>query len=429
VRIAHRSGKEPAMHRPLLPCFAVLATLTAVALLSAASTVRVPGVAPLASDAGDAANRTLAYRFYEAANAVIASGDPTGLIALLADEFVDATSPPDAEPDRETLVRRLLVLHSTAPDLRLDAETVATVDDLAIAQVRVDGAVVPLVAGPRFNTPWVPWGPVDVLRIVNGQIVERRGPLLDPIPVIPAVQLQVGLDLPSPDLQTLTITRVMLSPGARHAATARDGPRLILAESGTVALDTRPEEPFPDANHLSQTLKDGEHVSLPSRANILVTNRGSTPATVLDVSIAAEPFSDAAPVAAGQPREPGVIVDNLADHLLIPIPAGPAILTIDRLHLASGIRLGEIALDGPALLRVEAGELDLTATGEMPWVGAIAVEPSATGVEATMSAGGGALLVGTREVDIRVSATRSATLLIVALRPADEAPRDVVPSG
>ena len=415
------------MRRSVLPWFVVLAVLTALALMATAAALRMPDAPPVSATAADAANRALTYRFYEAANVVIASGEPADLTALVAEDFVDTTAEPDSEPDRETLVDRLLILHITAPDLRLAAEAVAAAGEIAVAQIRVDGAVAPLLGGHRLDVGWIPWGPVDVFRIVDGRIVERRGPPLDPVSFFSDLQLQATLDLPSPDLQTLTVARITLEPGARYAAPILDGPRLMLAESGAVNLETT-SGPLSQVPKVSpHPLAGGEHVTLAARTGVVVTNQGTTPAVLLDIAIAAVPFTDAATERRRPAQQMGVIVEYLADHLLITVPARPAILTIDRVHLSS---VGQVTWTpglGPMLLHVEAGEFDLSATGDIPWIAAGAGERSAMAMEASLLPGDGVLLSAGAAAVVRGAAQDPATLLIVALLPSDTASGDDAP--
>jgi hypothetical protein len=404
------------MRRIVLPCIAALAVLTAVALLSTAAAIRGPRLAPLPATRDDAASRALAYRFYEAANAVIASGDPAGLENMLAAEFTDTASAPDAEPDRDALIRRLLTVHATAPEVQLLAETVAIDADLAIVHVRVLEPHRP-ATGPGLADDWVPWGSVDVFRMAGDRIVERRGPALDPVPATLGSRFRVELDLEPPHLRSLTITRLVLDPGVRHVAPALDGLRLMLAESGTVYIAVPEGSPLAQADALGRPLSAGEHVLPPSRAEVVVTNRGSTPAVLLDVSLVAPAFAEGRPRVPASPSAASVQVEVLASDLLIDVPGRSFVLTLDRLLLAPGDRLDVPKQNGPALLHVEAGEVELHATGDVPWISAGGGERSAAGVEAILASGGGALLSAGASADLRPGARDTMTVLIVALHP------------
>jgi hypothetical protein len=218
-----------------------------------------------------------------------------------------------------------------------------------------------------------------------------------------------------------------LEPGARYAVPTLDGPRLILAESGAVSLETTSGWPSQVPKVSARPLASGEHVSLESRTGVVVANQDTTPAVLLDVTIATVPFTDAAPVSSAPLQQAGVIVEYLADHLLITVPARPAILTIDRVHLSSGGQVSWTPSPGPNLLHVEAGELGLTATGDIPWIASGAGERSAKGMEASLLPGDGVLLSAGAAADVRVGTQGPAILLIVALLPSDTASGDDAP--
>ena len=413
--MTRRQREEVAVRRWFHLATGLLAALTAVALLGAAIAVRPPGLPAAADRRGEAANRALAYAFYDAANLAIADGDPAPLAALLAPGFVDRSLPPDREPDGDGLVRRLLAVRAAAPEARLVAEAVAADGDLVVVAVHAGGAVSSPFLGLRLDAERAAWGPVDVFRIADGRIAERRAAVDHGVPV---PLLRVVLDVPPPALRILAVARLTLAPGAVHAAPALSGPRLVLAETGAVAVEpaatgSAPAPPTP--------LRAGEHILLDPRAGFAVQNTGPSAAVVLDIAIAEPP--PAGP--GGVPPAPvgeGVAIEVLATDLLVAVPSRSAVLAVGRATLGPGERLAWAPAAGPVLLHVEAGAPDLAITGSAPWVGGSVGRRSAAGVTAALVPGGGALLEPGAEVEIRAALDGPTTLLVLTLLPADERP-------
>lgn len=119
----------------------------------------------------------VAYRFYDAVNAVLRSGDTAPMAALLAPEFVDTSRSNGRTVGRTELLDGLVRLRSLAPELTL------RVDDVSMPSARAEVVVHLTVAGigiasflglaPPAELANGGWGPVETLRIVDGLVVER----------------------------------------------------------------------------------------------------------------------------------------------------------------------------------------------------------------------------------------------------------------
>ena len=101
------------------------------------------------------------------------------------------------------------------------------------------------------------------------------------------------------------------------------------------------------------------------------------------------------------------------------MPSPSAVLALGRATLDRGERLAWASAAGPVLVRVEAGELELAATGSIPWVDGSVGRRSAAGVEAVLASGGGALLDAGAAAEVRAGPGGPATLLVLTLLPAD----------
>ena len=398
------------MRRPVLPIAAVLAAVTALTLAGAALAIRPPGVPDDAGDMRQAANRALVASFYDAANAAIATGDAAPLATLLDPGFVERGSDSGEESGRDGLIRRLLAIHAAAPDVRLAVAAMAADGDLVIAHVRVSDPDPATFLGLRLDAAWTPWGPIDVFRTRDGRIVERSGPVGDPAPATP--DFRVALDVPAPEMRSLSVARVTLQAGARYEAAGQSGPRVVFVETGAIAVEV---VPIAASATPATILAAGDHLRLPVNAGFVVQNTGSSSAVLVEVALAARPFAErASPPMAPSPPSGGT-VQTLAADLLIALPAQSTVLSIGRMTLQPGERLGWAAAAGPVLLHVEAGTVDLAATGSVPWVQGVAQERTAAGVEAVLDRGGGVLLEAGGTVEVHAAPNIPATLLVVTL--------------
>jgi quercetin dioxygenase-like cupin family protein len=419
--------KERPVRRSYLPLASALSALTAIALIAAALAIRPPGV-PAASDGPlEARNLALVHRFYAAANLVIAEGDLEPLAAVAAPALVAV--PAGADPGRANLARRLLALHATVPTLRLAVEAVAVDGDQALVRVGTETARVSAFLGLGVVEQPDLWGPVDVLRIDAGRVVEledggRDAGLLEPA-------LAAPFDAPF-GARRLVLQRVALAPGAGYLAGAVDGPRLLILEAGTVAVEARPSATYAAPG---MTLSTGQYLALRPNAGHEVRNNGEGPATLLDV-YAFGPQNALRPdgPAASTPDQ-GVAVQILAGGLTTELPGGRVVLAVGRATLPPGARLTWAEAAGPVLLHVEAGAAILDPGGGVAWTLDASGRLVTLGDD-PLAAGDGALVVAGNAVALRAAADAPATLLVVTLLPAggpeptvDQATGTPVPCG
>jgi predicted ester cyclase len=147
----------------------ILATLTALALLGAAS-LREAQVAP----PPESASAAVVLHFYDAVNDALRTGDMAALDAVVAPGFVEHEPlPGGTPPDRAGLGRYLTALRATFPALRLTVEAVSAEGDLVMTRVGVRGDEGGLFLGIPLTRRVPTWGRVERFRVLDSRIVER----------------------------------------------------------------------------------------------------------------------------------------------------------------------------------------------------------------------------------------------------------------
>ena len=376
------------MRRSPIPLIAaVLAAVSAITLLRAAQAI----TAGLPMDEPIATNRALAYRFYEAVNVALLTGDTGPFGGLVTDDYAE----PDhagAEPGAEGLRQRLAALHATHPDLELVVTDVLVRRNLVVARLDVRGGTEASFAGaPLSGTP-PPWGPIDFLRVDDGRIAERRSAGAIAPHLLPLWEAQ--LDDP-PVVAQLALARLSLAPGGTTSELRNPGPALIAVESGTlriaVAAGTGPN-PETVANARGHTdavgqeataLDPGEPIVLPIATPYTLRNDGPTTAVALVVALfqrvsseraapaltPAEAASVAlllhglAPAWNGTTAKPGITVRYLGGGPLYGLPSAAMVLAGGRVTLPPGSSLPLPATAGTTLLAVEAGAGEIAIEG------------------------------------------------------------------
>ena len=221
------------MRKPIAPCACVLALLTgawfgqAYILFAPSEPVGAVGT-PSQLVAGTA------WRFYDAIDRLLRTGDHAALRDVVAPDFVNHTDEPDAASGRDGLVTYLASLRATHPALRLVPEEVIAEGDRAVARLVLsgdaDGAILGLpLAGLS------PWPRIDVVRVRGDQIVERWGNPAGHTPsstlYMESLRVTDGGDL------VPVLERVTVAPGARDRTSPGRAPR---SSSWSRAASTSP---------------------------------------------------------------------------------------------------------------------------------------------------------------------------------------------
>jgi SnoaL-like protein len=160
------------MHRPWL--------FVAVLVLAASSV----GVAGLSASLDPApASRTSSSsgvftvrRYYEAANELIATGDPAALKEIFHPAMIDHSPPPAGPGGYGGIEGYLTYLHAIDPNIRLEPGAVVDDGQQIVAEVTVVATSLFLPLGLALGDPTTIWPSVEIFRVTEQRIVERRSP-------------------------------------------------------------------------------------------------------------------------------------------------------------------------------------------------------------------------------------------------------------
>ena len=418
--------RRPAI--PLLTC--VLATVTALALLGAATTLRPPPVAT--NPAG--ASRAVVHRFYDAVNDVLRTGDASALDAVVAAYLV---THPGALPDTHSglpgLERHLAALRASYPALRLTVEDLIVEGDRAVARVRSAGVAPGEFLGLPLADTSPPWGTVDLLWLADGRIAEFWS--VGGAPVLVEELQRIRLGSQSPSRPVVALARTTFAPGGWEARVA-DEERILYVETGALAVTldarfpaaaqlawVRGEGPGGPADPLAPgaalTVPTGGLVALPAGSHYAIRNEGGTPAVALDLTLIAlvAPIDLAYP--GGGPTPTGrIVVRPLAGWTTTDLASAASTrIAFGRATLAPEATLALGDAVGPVLLAVERGTVVLATGGGGAWVQSGQQRANRKVTAARLDTGDGSLVPLGTAVTLRASGAEPAAILVVTITP------------
>jgi hypothetical protein len=415
------------------PLSILLAVATGAALSDTVAVVQAPLPAVVQTQTTAAAVRA----FYEAANAVLRTGDASALGAGVPADFVDHADLPGVAPDRAGLGRYLASLHDAAPGARLTVADLTAVGDWAMARVVVVGAEAGTFLGVPLAGSVPVWGRVDAFRVGGGRVRERWGEGEGLLCLAAMGRLPLGARLPP--LAGVLLERVTLGPGDRVAGPPLES-RLIAVEAGTLTVALDPASagqalaaaggaaggpPRVVAPGTTVDLSGGDLLALAAPIRYILRNDDAEPATALVAAVFAPndprragsnpPSTSAYP---GTPWPPGVSAEAKAGGVVTEVPGGAVVAGIGRATLAPGTRLGAFAAPGPVLLAVEGGTLDFVATEGAVWVSRGADGSNDAARTGALAVGDGALLSSDDAVTLRNLGADPAVVLVLTIAPA-----------
>jgi len=413
-------GAQNAPRSAVLLLTCALGLATGLALLGAATALREQPVADLRPTD---ANVAVARRFYAAANHALRTGDPTSLDDLVAVNLAEHPARPVGGGGRSGLVSALLARRAAFPGLRLAVEALHPVgDDRVLAHVRAEGPAAGSFLGLGVPPELGAWGPLEVLRIADGWVVERWDGRPDSALFEPLGWAALPANPQSTASSSLVLLRLNLAPRASVQVETGAGPQFVVVEVGAATVES--EAGVPGRPLL---LAAGNTYFTPSGAPYALRNPGSFPAQTLVVRLLA--LEETTPGVAGAhpvakppidwkalpaTRTPGVATQILTGVGGVQPPAGGR-LAVGRIRLAPGADLALSGADGPLVVAVETGEVEVAVADGRVWgTGADGrVWPPLT--RASLTAGDGARLSAGAGATLRADTKEPAVLLVVTL--------------
>ena len=412
-------GAQNAPRSTVLLLTCALGLVTGLGLLGVATALREQSVAALRPTD---ANVAVARRFYAAANHALRTGDPASLDDLVAVDLAEHPARSVAGGGRFGLVSALRARRAAFPGLRLTVEALHPVgDDRVLAHVRAEGPAAGSFLGLGVPPELGAWGPLEVLRIADGRVVERWGGRPDSVLFESLGGATLPASPPSPGSSSLDLHRLHLAPRASVQVETGAGPELVVVEDGAITV-----EPQAGVRDRPVALAAGDTFDTPRGAPYVLRNPGSVPAQTLVVRLLAPEASPG--VAGAHPvvkppidwkalpatRTPGVATQILTGVGGVQPPAGGR-LAAGRIRIAPGSGLALSGAIGPLVVAVEAGEVGVAVTDGRVWGigGDGRVWPPLT--QASLTAGDGARLSAGAGVTLRAGTGEPAVLLIVTL--------------
>ena len=439
---------QPPQRPLLLIATVVLAALTAIALIRAAALI---DPAPASARAVADPERVV-VAFYDALNDAIRTGDPSFLDGLVSPALLNGL-----DSGGVGLRQRIRAARAVDPDLRLSLDDVIADGDRVATRVSSSSSPQSPGLGSPRATSGPPWGPLDILRVVDGRVVDFQP--ASPHPVVePLAHVS---NAPRPDGATLVgLARLAFSPAGHVPALEARGPILLLVEEGEVrvrldrpavltpalgrglsadvatvvsgdvglrpgdALAIEPGTPYGLHNAPDAPARLLAAALLPASSVARTGNR--TVPSPLDVLLFAPDFWRA-PVTERStvPWPVGVTSTPLVASSLFADPDPSLTLALGRVALPSGAILPVQPASGSQLLAIDAGAGQLRVLAGHPRhradaTGLLALlegEPKGSPIEARIATGGAAVLLPGHIATVETAAPDALKLLLLTVTP------------
>ncbi len=274
---------------------------------------------------------------------------------------------------------------------------------------------------------------VHVTQRQRGERDEALAAAIDREPIA-TVERVDGL---SPPL-TLGIARVVLRPGASALAATPDGARIIVVESGVLAIASvsQGKQPLTAAQLTAgdPAPGSGDELFVPAGTAMAfgalgvasVRNPGARSVVALDIAVYRE---EPRPLSRAFTTEDGISFQLLANGNATAAPKGRVVVALERLRLGARSGLPPDVSVGLTLMYVEAGSLELSpvagevfsarAAASAPYSMPGALQPIPIGEQREVTAGGVVFLPVGAEAGVENPAARPAEVLALAVRAVD----------
>jgi hypothetical protein len=234
---------------------------------------------------------------------------------------------------------------------------------------------------------------------------------------------------------TLGIARVVLRPGASTFAATPNGARMIVVESGVLAVASTSQEARPltsvELGVSAPAPDEGKELFVPAGTAVTfgslevaqVRNPGARSVVALDVAVFRE---EPRPISRAFTTEDGISFQLLASASAAAAPPGHVALALERLRLAGSAPLPADLCHGLTLTYVEAGSIEISAlagdvfaaraAASAPYAMPGSLQPIAKDQQPAITAGGVLFLPVGAECGVVNVAERSADVLALSVR-------------
>ena len=319
--------------------------------------------------------------FYSAVNEALRTGDLAALDRVVSPDLVFNTSSPRIAPNRMGLEHYLTDLRANFPDFQIQVQDIVGDGNQAMAQVTGGSSEPGGFLGLGFAALPRVWGPFDVFRVENSQIIAVEMTAPSPVVLEPTVRVPLDAHLEPP---VLSLERLSASSGEGGEWGPFFGPRVLYVDEGTITVDVDPTWPpalvyakrndrlEPPATVLGTpvTLTAGDAVSFPLGSRYEFQH-DATDGDAVAFAVALPQFSYEGPL---QPQTPSSIVANAAKTretvglrpVRTALVGGPvpemfsdAAVSFGRAVMAPGADIAFHETEGYTFVAVEAGTLAL----------------------------------------------------------------------
>jgi hypothetical protein len=363
----------------------------------------------------------VATRFYEAMNAVLASGDDTGLLAQFDPDFVSYAPAADDTRFAASLVSDLHSLRDTFPNARIEVRNLDTRNDLVFATIQFVNGNQGKFLGielDRLSTEPLE----EVLRIRNGVLTTRWGAVWSPTSFQNVASDMISI--PGDTVVVPELRQWRVEPNG-YGIVSADAWQFLFVESGSLgwevssgSLDTTymsMADGLWQSDRAGHRLDPGDAVVLPVGASARFWNSETAPARLLvvEVSMRGERTASSGGKSSSVTRAllaRGLTIDS--DAHAISVSIGQITLPSSSCWHHKGI------LDGGEMLLVTGGSLNATTDNGLFW---IVDENSAVSArhEALIDAGRGMAIEGDASITYHATGPNSMIAWIVTFMPAD----------
>jgi predicted ester cyclase len=282
------------MTRPLVvPLTILVALATSLTLLGIATTLTSTPISvnpDLASTGAENAVE-IVHQFYAAANELLETGDPTALDGAVAVDYRESIARTTSQMGISGYIQFLAELRLACPECRLEILDLVIGNDEAAVRVSTHGRRQGMVQGVSVEGLSLEWSALDVLRLTEGQVVERwsQGEALT---VAEPLFTEVAVEVPT-GVAIVQVSRRILPSGANLHLVAVPGPTLLVVEVGTLVVHTPGADGLPldpTTMTIKTMLEADEQLVISPGVRPMIRNDGPLPAIVL--AIVLEPGPD-----------------------------------------------------------------------------------------------------------------------------------------